>query len=413
MGILKFSLIALVLILLIRRKFDLGLSLAFSALLLSVLYWTNPVDIALIFGRTVISPMAVLILIAVMMIINLSELMKRAGRIKTMVSSLRTMLGDPRGVVTLVPAMIGLLPIIGGAMISAPMVEEASDELKLNASRKTFLNYWFRHLWEYIFPTYPGVIFSAAILGITFTDVAVANMPLSFAAIAGGLYFGLKGIKYKKTDGDGKVTRKLATDFIASAMPLIVVISAVLIFKTESIIPSLLILVTSLLIVFFFSALLYRIGIAEVWEIIKTNFSWKFVTLVMGILIFKEVLEVTDAVTEIAMDMNRLGIPTLLVLMVLPFVIGISTGMTMAYVGITFPILMPFFDAAEFPMVAFMLAYAGGYAGVLLSPVHLCLVLTTEYFHADLGAVYREIIKPVAAMLLVAVAAYLVLNVFF
>jgi len=412
MGILKFTLIALVLILLIRRKFDLGLSLAFSALLLSVLYWMNPVDIALTYGKAIISPMAALILIAVMMIINLSELMKRAGRIRTMVGSLRTMLGDPRGVVTLVPAMIGLLPIIGGAMISAPMVEEASDELKLNAPRKTFLNYWFRHLWEYIFPTYPGVIFSAAILGITFTDVAVANMPLSIAAIAAGLYFGLKGVKYKRTDGDGEINKQLVADFLTSSMPLILVIAAVLIFKTESIIPSLLVLVTSLLVVFLFSAVLYRIGIKEVWEIIRGNFSWKFVSIVVGILIFKEVLETTDAVTEIATDMERLGIPVALVLIVLPFIIGISTGITMAFVGITFPILLPFFNAADFPMVAYMLAYAGGYAGIMLSPVHLCLVLTAEYFKADIGAVYREVVKPVVAVLLVAVAAYLVLNVF-
>jgi hypothetical protein len=101
-----------------------------------------------------------------------------------------------------------------------------------------------------------------------------------------------------------------------------------------------------------------------------------------------------------------------LVLMVLPFVIGISTGITMAYVGITFPILLPFFDGVDYPMVAYMLAYAGGYAGVMLSPVHLCLVLTTEYFKADLGAVYREVIKPMAAVLLVALATHLVLNVF-
>jgi integral membrane protein (TIGR00529 family) len=411
MGILKFSLIALVLVFLIRRKFDLGLSLIFSALLFLVLYWMNPVDFALAFRKEDLI-MGFLLLFAVMMIINLSELMKRAGRIGTMVGSLRTMLGDPRGVVTLVPAMIGLLPIIGGAMISAPMVEEASEELELSAPRKTFLNYWFRHLWEYIFPTYPGVIFSAAILGITFTDVAVANMPLSFAAIAAGLYFGLKGVNYKRADGDGEITGKLVGDFITSSMPLIIVITAVLIFKTESIILSLLVLVTSLLVVFFTSALLYRIGFAELWEIIKSNFSWKFVSIVVGVLIFKEVLEVTDAATEIATDMERLGIPVLLVLMVLPFIIGISTGITMAYVSITFPILLPFFNASEFPMVAYMLAYAGGYAGVMLSPVHLCLVLTAEYFKADLGAVYREVVAPMAAVLLVAVAAFLVLNVF-
>ena len=97
-----------------------------------------------------------------------------------------------------------------------------------------------------------------------------------------------------------------------------------------------------------------------------------------------------------------------LVLIILPFIIGVSTGITMAFVGITFPILLPFFTTGDYPMIAFMLAYAGGYAGVMLSPVHLCLVLTAEYFKADLGAVYREVVKPVSVVLGFALVTYLV-----
>jgi uncharacterized protein len=351
--------------------------------------------------------MGLLLLTAVMMIIFLSELMKKAGRIKTLVSSLRSMLGDPRGVVTLVPAMIGLLPIIGGAIISAPMVEEASEELKLTAPRKTFLNYWFRHLWEYIFPTYPGVIFSAAILGIGLQDVAKANFPLTIVAVVSGLFFGMRGIHHEK-GWDGGISGKLISDFIISALPLIVVITAVLSIKTDSVLDSLLVLNVSLAVVFVSSALLYKIGPKDIWEIVKANFSIKFVFIIVGILIFKGILEATGAVQDISSDLNAFGIPIYLVLIILPFIIGVSTGITMAYVGITFPILLPFFQTGDYPMIAFMLAYAGGYAGVLLSPVHLCLVLTAEYFKADLGAVYREVVKPVAVMLGFALAVYLV-----
>jgi hypothetical protein len=80
----------------------------------------------------------------------------------------------------------------------------------------------------------------------------------------------------------------------------------------------------------------------------------------------------------------------------------------MAYVGITFPILLSYFTTGPHPMIAFMLAYAGGYVGVLLSPVHLCLVLTTEYFKADLSRVYKEVIGPVSLVLSVALVAYLI-----
>ncbi len=407
MGVLRFSLVAFLLILLIKKKFDLGLTLVICSLSLGLMYQMPPLELGITFYKSTVNLPGFMILTAVMMIIFLSELMKKAGRIKMLVSSLRSMLGDPRGVVTLVPAMIGLLPIIGGAMISAPMVEEASEELDLTAPKKTFLNYWFRHLWEYIFPTYPGMIFSAAILGISLQDVAKANIPLTITAIAAGLFFGMKGVGNEKK-WDGGINRRLLTDFFVSALPLIVVISAVLITKTETVLDSLIVLNVSLIVVFIFSAFLYRIGPKGIWEIVKANFSIKFISIVIGILIFKGIIETTGAVEDISMDLNSFGVPVFLILIILPFIIGVSTGITMAFVGITFPILLPFFTTGDYPMIAVMLAYAGGYAGVMLSPVHLCLVLTAEYFRADLGEVYKEIVKPVAVVLGVALAVYLV-----
>jgi len=51
-----------------------------------------------------------------------------------------------------------------------------------------------------------------------------------------------------------------------------------------------------------------------------------------------------------------------------------------------------------------MLAYASGFVGCLLSPVHLCLVLSREYFRANLGRSYRLLALPCALIMLVAVA---------
>jgi len=126
-----------------------------AAVALGLMYAMDVGELALVCLRSTANLVAAEILVAVLMIVFLSELMKRKGRIKTMVDSLRRLLGDPRGCGA-GPAIIGFLPIIGGAMISAPMVEEASDELGLSPEKKTFLNYWFRHLWEYTFPPTRG-----------------------------------------------------------------------------------------------------------------------------------------------------------------------------------------------------------------------------------------------------------------
>ncbi len=404
MGILKFTLIAVLLVLLIKKRLDLGISLMIAAAALGLMYAMDVKELGIVSFKSAFTWQAVEIIVAVVMIVFLSELMKRKGRIKTMVDSLRQLLGDPRGVVVLVPAIIGFLPIIGGAMISAPMVEEASDELKLSPEKKTFLNYWFRHLWEYIFPTYPGVILSAAILGVGLSTITVANLPLTFAAAAAGLLFGFRGVAHHG-DGKRRISRNLFIDFFVSGLPLIAVILAVLVFNTD--------LALTLILVFLVSMLIYRAEPREVVKIVKENFSFAYVSIVVGILIFKGVLEATGAAAQIAGDLTSLGIPSFFVLIILPFIIAMSTGMTMAYVGITFPILLTYFTTGDFPMIAFMLAYAGGYAGIMLSPVHLCLVLTAKYYRAPLPTVYRLLYAPVFSVLAVAVAAYLVVNYLF
>jgi hypothetical protein len=49
-----------------------------------------------------------------------------------------------------------------------------------------------------------------------------------------------------------------------------------------------------------------------------------------------------------------------------------------------------------------MFAYAAGFAGVLLSPFHLCLIVTKEYFQADFKKLYKLLPLPVAFVVLVA-----------
>ncbi|GAF85582.1 unnamed protein product, partial [marine sediment metagenome] len=76
------------------------------------------------------------------------------------------------------------------------------------------------------------------------------------------------------------------------------------------------------------------------------------------------------------------------------------------YVGISFPLLLPILGSGNPDMVLVMFAYVSGFVGILLSPAHLCLFLTLDYFKADLRDVYKILIWPVAVIF---VAAFLVL----
>lgn len=46
-----------------------------------------------------------------------------------------------------IPAAIGLLPMPGGAYISAVVVDPLYDKMGFKSHQKTFLKYWMRHIW--------------------------------------------------------------------------------------------------------------------------------------------------------------------------------------------------------------------------------------------------------------------------
>jgi hypothetical protein len=50
------------------------------------------------------------------------------------------------------------------------------------------------------------------------------------------------------------------------------------------------------------------------------------------------------------------------------------------------------------------LAYGFGYAGMMLSPLHLCFVVSSQYFQARIHRVYRYITAPVVMIMAAAVA---------
>jgi len=62
-------------------------------------------------------------------------------------------------------------------------------------------------------------------------------------------------------------------------------------------------------------------------------------------------------------------------------------------------------------MVLMTFAYVSGFVGILLSPAHLCLSLTADYFKADLKDVYRILAGPAAVVFAVALLELLIFRI--
>jgi hypothetical protein len=91
-----------------------------------------------------------------------------------------------------------------------------------------------------------------------------------------------------------------------------------------------------------------------------------------------------------------------------PHLVGLLTGTPPAAIALSIPLVAPVMEAAGVePAAAAVWMFVGAFSGIMLSPLHLCLALTREYFGAHWGRLYRRIAP--ATALVVAVAAALVL----
>ena len=92
------------------------------------------------------------------------------------------------------------------------------------------------------------------------------------------------------------------------------------------------------------------------------------------------------AVVDIRTELMTYRIPMLLVIVIMPFLSGLITGIGIGFVGTSFPLVIPLFPPT--PLFNFLsyaaLAYVFGFMGMMLSPVHLCFLVTKDYFKAGL-----------------------------
>jgi len=249
-----------------------------------------------------------------------------------MILSLERYFPQDRIRLTLMPAFFGFLASPGGAMFSAPFVQKAAEPLGISPERKTFINYWFRHLWEYVLPTYPGVLLAVSLLNIEFFVFFKIVYVYTIAAVLIGIIFGLMPIKTDKKEGSDTAVNGRLIDLLLGILPIAVLLVSVIVFKFNIILTLTLILIIMLIY--------YKIPVKKAYQILKSSISYKILLSVIGIFIFKDVLKVSTMAKGLSDFFSQTGIHESILFLILPLTVGFLTGAVQAAVGITFPILI-------------------------------------------------------------------------
>ncbi len=390
-GLIGVGLAFLVLGVLISSKIDFGIALlsATGVLLLA----SDPSYTSLLWLRDILFEYDTINLAVVIILIGfIGYVYRDSGQVSRIIKELRIAVPDRRMVIASIPAIFGLLPMPGGALVSAPLIDEEGDELGLDGVHKAFLNWWFRHAWFSIYPLSVGLIFAASIAGVNIYHIALFNLPIFAVHLIAGAVFGLGKIKVEQQKDDGTVKFLL---LIYDFLPIIMALILNGVFG----IPMALCLLIAVIILMMQNR--ERYDSSNLPNLLKNGISVKLLMAAIGIMMFKGVIERTDALQPLV-SLLQGHVPLVMVVLIAAFTFGFLLGHLPAAVGVGFPILIPLLPTINFQMAATLFLFT--MLGYVVSPIHLCIVLTLEYFKADMKKFYR---RATAAIIVLVSAIFL------
>ncbi|HIC95773.1 TPA: DUF401 family protein [Candidatus Bipolaricaulota bacterium] len=324
--------------------------------------------------------------------------LEASGRMEELVRNMR--LGR-RASLAASSALLGMLPMPGGALLSAPLVGLAGGEVA--GALKAAVNVWFRHILYLVYPLGPALIASAKVAGLEVYQAIPFLLPFFLLSILLGYLFLLRRVREGRPDY-GRFSRR------GLIIPLGIILAAPatdLILKNAFPLPvgelgTVVGVLLSLLLVALFGGL----GLAELTQIGRKMRIWRFALIIPGMFFFLKVFQASPA-PEV---LSRLALPPAGLIVGGGFLLGLITGRISAPAAIIIPILTAEAGTGPLSLPVFALIFYSIFLGYLLTPVHPCISVSAEYFRVPLRLFLRELAPPAGLALAVTAALAMVLT---
>lgn len=382
--------LAIAVLMVVSRK-SLALGMFIGALILGI-FTMLPHEVAAEFYRAFTNPSTILSALAIGLIPIIGGTLNASGQIDNLVNNIRI---GKKAFLAVSPALIGMLPMPGGALLSCPLVEKGGEGV--SKTKKAGLNVWFRHVLFLVYPLAPSLLISAKLAGLDVYQIfPYLALPLLFSLLLGYFFF-LRDI-LGEIDYEGKFSLK------SLPRPLSVILIAPVVdfslkpFVYPGELATLIGVTTSLIL----AIVVGKMWTDNLYKIVKDSKPWNFALMMIGIAVFLEVFNASGTARLIA----GLDIPSAILCVVIGFMLGFGTGRIVTPAGIVLPIFLA--KLGSISPVVFTITYFSIFLGYVLSPVHPCVSLTAEYFKIEI----KDFLRVSAPPVLIAFAAVFFLMIF-
>ena len=304
--------------------------------------------------------------------------LRKSGSLHGMVVTLRNIFSSNKVTLAFMPAFLGLLPSLGGARFSAPIVQEASEGIAVDDEQKSAINLWFRHIFEFSNPLMPGVILACGIANVSIGDLIDQVGWVTILCFVLGWIFLIIPLKITDPEKATNTQHDRTIDWKSLVLafgPIVTSFLLIVAFNVQAALAMGLVVVAFIPLYFWFNRPI------SVKSVFTESLDKKLFFNVVCILYFIQLLTVIGTLDEIVSVFNNSSLPQAVIIACLSFIFGVMTGMGQGYIAIVMPIVA-LMAPGNIVLVGIAMVY--GMAGQMVTPTHLCILVTVEYFKCRL-----------------------------
>lgn len=383
---------------LLRKHFPIGIAIMVAGIFIWLMTGPQINELTQAVVQMVSLPRNYDLVIALYLVICLEIELRRSGCLTGMVQALYRMFSGPKFTLAVMPAFLGLLPSVGGARFSAPIVEEASKGLQITQENKAAINFWFRHIFEFSSPIVPGMILACGIAGVKVGDLIIHLGWLTILAFVLGWIVMVRPIHVVKNESSLESAQEAHhhnVDFILALAPVIVNVVLMVAFELNA-------SVAMAIVVFaMFPVLMIFNRYVNLKEVFVGALDYKMFANIICILLFIQLLDCTGLLAQIVSSFESSVLPVPVIIGCIAFIVGVLTGISQGHIAIVMPIVAAL-SMGDLDLVGVAMVF--GVAGQMITPTHVCLTITVDYFKSDFFKTLKPVVIAEIGLLLAFVA---------
>jgi hypothetical protein len=138
-----------------------------------------------------------------------------------------------------------------------------------------------------------------------------------------------------------------------------------------------------------FLILMSKNGIKILINVMKRKEVLGMALTAFGIMFFREILDKSNILNLLSIYIQTYNVSKIFLFMIIPFLIGFCLGVPTAAIAIIISILSKIIN---FNPLNLSIIFTSMYLGHIISPVHLCVAVTCQYFKVNILEVYKKMI---------------------